>query len=170
MKASWLAAWLLFTGLCLHPGHTSSPPEDLDGSGDDAEGSGDLSSGPDPHVITTTLSQMTPGGDLIPKIFVGDTKREGPGDSDIIFDSQPATAAYMPHPTEQGSHSFLEDKETLAAVVSGGVGALVLALVLVGAVVYFMKRREKANYAAAQHTNGKTIYHAAPTKDEFILA
>ncbi|XP_062407410.1 syndecan-1-like isoform X2 [Sardina pilchardus] len=163
MKASWLAAWLLFTGICMHPGHTSSPPEDLDGSGDDAEGSGsgDLeSSGSGPLVKTTTLSQMTLEGGLIREIFVGDTKREGP----------PVTAASMPRPTGQGSHGFLEDKETLAAVVSGGVGALALALVLVGAVVYFMKRREKGKYAAAQHTNGKAMYHQAPTKDEFITA
>lgn len=42
---------------------------------------------------------------------------------------------------------------------------MVLAVVLIGTVVYFMKRKEKANYAA-QHTQNNTIYHKAPTKEE----
>ncbi|XP_063079885.1 syndecan-2-like [Engraulis encrasicolus] len=89
----------------------------------------------------------------------------------MTFDLLPVTGNMRP-PQGQETRSFLEDKETLAAVISGGVGALVLALVLVGVLVYYMKRREKANYGPpAQHTHvNSTTYHKAPTKDEFVIA
>ncbi|KAL2082667.1 hypothetical protein ACEWY4_022485 [Coilia grayii] len=177
MKASWLAAWLLLAGLSIHLGHTSSVlVEDLDGSGGDDEddegsGSGEWSgAGSDHHVTSTSIPRLTPAGDIIiPGVNGFDTKSEFSDDSDITFDLLPVTGN-IPPPQGQGTRSFLEDKETLAAVISGGVGALVLALVLIGAVVYFMKRKEKANYGVAQHPHVNTTYHKAPTKDEFIIA
>lgn len=47
---------------------------------------------------------------------------------------------------------------------------MVLALVLVAAVVYNMKRKEKAKCGADQNTHCSTVYHKAQTKDEFIIA
>ncbi|KAL0965047.1 hypothetical protein UPYG_G00276090 [Umbra pygmaea] len=140
---------LVFTGSCLPNlvlSQYSIPPEDLDGSGNDLEssGSGDWAEGEDKAVLENTRKRVEDDSHLISDTW-----------SKLGDDSESANGKVAK------SQSLLGNKETIAAIIGGGVVGLALAVSLT-VLIYNMKKNDWVDTSNRGYLKPKT-------KKEFLV-
>ncbi|KFO36010.1 Syndecan-1, partial [Fukomys damarensis] len=104
---------------------------------------------------------------------------EGSGEQDFTFDTSGenvAVAAVEPDdrsepPVGQGaSQGLLDRKEVLGGVIAGGVVGLILAMCLVGFMLYRMKKKDEGSYSLEEPKQANGGAYQKPTKQEEFYA